>query len=581
LLLLCLSFLQGCGPEPSRLNGQLRDQSAFNGALNTQAQNEHGTLFTGFSPRPAFLELKEQIPLTEGNRDLARNIESVHSAVKNNILSIYVRWSKLVNPLQFQAPLVETNGKMAFDAAQDLSMQISDLKMSASCESAGCEVISAVLVDAVGNRVGFIHRNERRTLNLKVPGSQEKNIQLLPVSKQQILRKAQHGREVNVSSTEIIPGKSTFEISLNDSANDLIKGNLLSTNAGSTHIDSAGLFAELGSGELIGNNNEGELIFKYSQGLEVPAGSFSTGIAQTQPESFQKPAEVVSYLVLEPRVGEVTGSAPKPVQPNRQQGQLAEASHPLLKQILADQERDELKQYIDKYVSIHEVLTKDGNSAPKIGSFYSSVKTYVACHLGQVKGCGIDKSGIDRSKNVKKMVQILAHENLPAAMTMISMIESEFNSFAASPRGALGWWQFMPETARGYGLKVDPTANIDERKNLEKSTKAAARMLKELLIGWKGDLKMSLASYNFGEEGLRRICSKRTDSMNCRAGSYEIKFSEMQDLLEISKNDFWKFYRTNFLPKETQNYVMKFLSGNIIALNPQAYGFESPPLNLN
>ena len=145
--------------------------------------------------------------------------------------------------------------------------------------------------------------------------------------------------------------------------------------------------------------------------------------------------------------------------------------------------------------------------------------------------------------------------------------------------GSNSYWH-----SKDYGLKIIPEQKIDRRRDLQKSTSAAAGLLKKLIVRWNGDLKMALASYNQGEARIRKICRSRietTESGNCDVSAQNQIFEEMADLLEISNNSFWILYRANVLSLETQNYIMRFLGGNIVALAPQSYGFDTPPLILD
>ncbi len=73
-----------------------------------------------------------------------------------------------------------------------------------------------------------------------------------------------------------------------------------------------------------------------------------------------------------------------------------------------------------------------------------------------------------------------------------------------SHKGAAGYWQFMPATARGYGLKVN--SKVDERNNLRKSTIAAAKYIKDL-YGIFGNWTLVAAAYNVGDGHMRKQIS--------------------------------------------------------------------------
>jgi len=129
--------------------------------------------------------------------------------------------------------------------------------------------------------------------------------------------------------------------------------------------------------------------------------------------------------------------------------------------------------------------------------------------------------------------RILETEGVPREIVSVVVVESGGRTTALSPKGALGLWQLMPDTARRYGLVVTPTR--DERLDIEKSTGAAAHYLRDLYQQF-GSWPLALAAYNAGEQALQRAIA--------RAGT--------RDFVQISS--------LRLLPQETRNYVPAVLS---------------------
>lgn len=137
---------------------------------------------------------------------------------------------------------------------------------------------------------------------------------------------------------------------------------------------------------------------------------------------------------------------------------------------------------------------------------------------------------------------IVQKYNLPEELALLPVIESGFNNFAVSRSGAAGLWQFIPSTARRYGLRVDQY--VDERFDVVKATDAAMRYLKDLYSMF-GNWELALASYNCGENCVAR-----------RTGGV----------------DFWT--TQTLLPEETRNYVPDFFAVLLLANNPEKYGLS-------
>jgi membrane-bound lytic murein transglycosylase D len=144
---------------------------------------------------------------------------------------------------------------------------------------------------------------------------------------------------------------------------------------------------------------------------------------------------------------------------------------------------------------------------------------------------GFISRSLERGRPVVPMMcDELEKRYLPSLLHYLSMIESGYIATAASQAKAVGPWQFIPETGQRYGLRIN-AGGFDERSDYEKSTRAAAAYLNDLLFDFGGDdLLLALASYNRGEQGVRNALRK-----------LENPFSE---------RSYWRLVETGKLPKE-------------------------------
>lgn len=133
------------------------------------------------------------------------------------------------------------------------------------------------------------------------------------------------------------------------------------------------------------------------------------------------------------------------------------------------------------------------------------------------------------------MDDVLTQNSIPKQLKYLAVIESDLRANAVSWVGAVGPWQFMPETARGMGLRVD--GNVDERTDYLKSTRAASKYLNYLYTLYR-DWLLVVAAYNSGPG--------RVNSAIAKAGS----------------NNFWNLQY--YLPTETRNHVKKFIATHYI-----------------
>lgn len=137
---------------------------------------------------------------------------------------------------------------------------------------------------------------------------------------------------------------------------------------------------------------------------------------------------------------------------------------------------------------------------------------------------------------------LLKKYNLPDDFKYLCVAESALIN-TPSYKGAAGYWHFLPTTGREYGLEVN--RNVDERYNLEKSTKVAAEYLKRAKKKF-GSWTLAAAAYNAGRGRIARR------------------------LKEQQVNDYYDLY----LNEETGRYIFRIIALKEIMSNPKKYGFE-------
>ena len=166
----------------------------------------------------------------------------------------------------------------------------------------------------------------------------------------------------------------------------------------------------------------------------------------------------------------------------------------------------------------------------------------------------------------RRIAEEFQKQNLPPHFFYLAMQESNFDASAVGPRTrwgfAKGMWQFIPDTAERYGLKIGPLSAfpkadpVDDRHQWEKATVAAARYIKEI---YSTDAQASgllvMASYNWGER--RVINMLKTMPANPK------------------DRNFWKVLEQhrNQVPPETYDYVLNIVSAAVIGEDPKLFGF--------
>lgn len=177
-------------------------------------------------------------------------------------------------------------------------------------------------------------------------------------------------------------------------------------------------------------------------------------------------------------------------------------------------------------------VASDRTAIPEATTFHEFAQRYWNGNDGAVR------RAVERVTQLRPVVApILQEQGIPDAIMALVLVESAGQLTALSPKGARGLWQFMPYTARRYGLTVN--SEIDDRLDVHKSTRAAARYLKHLHAEF-GDWPLALAAYNAGEQLLRNA------------------------VLKSGAKDFAGLSGSRMIPAETRQYVPAVLAASAL-----------------
>jgi membrane-bound lytic murein transglycosylase D len=226
------------------------------------------------------------------------------------------------------------------------------------------------------------------------------------------------------------------------------------------------------------------------------------------------------------------------------ESQLAELPPPVEKQILEANLpvnpglRDRVREQIETTMSELPLEVTD------------SVLGYID-YFSTERGRRVLVSGFARAGRYRDMIsRVFSEEGLPEELIFVAQLESHFNPSVVSYARAVGMWQFMRTAGSDYDLSI--TAVLDERRDPEKATRAAAHFLLNLYRHY-GDWYLALAAYNCGPGCVDRAIQR------------------------TGYADFWELRRLRALPLATTNYVPEILAMTIMYKNASAYGIEVDP----
>ena len=217
----------------------------------------------------------------------------------------------------------------------------------------------------------------------------------------------------------------------------------------------------------------------------------------------------------------------------------------------------------DRYEGYNASIAKGGDDpsdiqANRCGEFYlvdnGAVQHFIDYFTAE--GKSIMRRILERSNRyVALMASILYRYGHPEILAYVPIIESGFLSNAQSKKKAIGFWQFMSETAGDYDLRMN--RYVDERQDPELSTIGAAKYLTVLCSTFES-WPLALAGYNAGQKRINDI------------------------ILYSANRNFWELAKKGRLPDETMEYIPKIMAALRIAQSPSEYGFYNlklaPPM---
>lgn len=173
------------------------------------------------------------------------------------------------------------------------------------------------------------------------------------------------------------------------------------------------------------------------------------------------------------------------------------------------------------------------------------VRQHIRLYL-RIMSRRLDLTLMQQEKYFPMFEETLDRFGVPDEVKYLTIVESALNPMATSRAGAAGLWQFMYGTGKLYDLEVNSV--LDERRDAQKSTVAAARFLKDL-YGIFGDWQLAIAAYNCGPGNVNKAIA--------RSGG---------------KRDFWQIY--NNLPRETRGYIPAYIAATYVMNYYQEHGLR-------
>ncbi len=563
--LLALSFaLTACqgGFEPGSLRLPLGHDPEMTGG---RAQD--GRPFTAASADHDIQELKNRLAKTNPDRlELAKAIaaakltllDGAGKAVARNPMKLKVEirlragyWTD--EKLEFIAPLSRGAAADSVGFTKAKMAKGSGFALSAVCADRDCEKTTLRLeqntktAGPIRGRVdeaAMIVRRRSASARARAidanPGEFAKSARLEPLR-----RMIENGLETEYETLEVAWGASLFSLEMSAAGSRFcVSGPLVETNDGDEDLetDCPGSTSERTvRAVLSGNNNKGGLVMNLFEG-----GAVLVLTVRPIERGGGAPSEDEGATAVE------IPPAPVPAGPGAPRIP-ADPDHPVTRQWEKDRGRAEIAAAARSWT---------GDNGARTRAFLARLQP-----------------------NLPLLTKALAAHRVPNEFLTITLMESRFFIDEGYPievnrsGTATGPWQFLADTGRWLGLRVRPflpgrkADPCDERAQLGPATNAAGKYLRILLDDFPNDPRLAVMSYYWGGGNVNNAvdcmknaaCLKRRLDANTNGRIDEIKRAGF---------DFWNVKEFNMAPAAATSYVIRFVSGQFVAREPERYGLE-------
>lgn len=523
-------------------------KDASSDAQMTGARNKDGLEYTGAADSDDLEKLKQAIdPTAKANIMLADSVDTVEvlrfdaagTAVTKVPAQIEVHLKLQTGaPLIFRAPLSLAAGSRE---ARQVVAKGSDLKLHIRCLETDCGATEIRFSNSQQAEAGLIYRIRHVKAEALGPfraASQNSRLSHLSTLIGNV-------SDPVLLTTEVAWGPASFVLQAGDIQ---ASGDLVATGGDEENVSVVVKNDGSIDGRLLGNSNHGDLLLRLSEGaswsflrLRLPQPVVARPIDSGDDATVSTNERFIPYDLSNP----ITAAFQK------------DKNHPVIQSAIAQRTTgplaNDLKQFLNRL-----------------------------------------------QPNLSQILPAFAANNVPPEFVFILLVESNYfvsTGFpvSVSSVGAVGPWQFMPATAKTYGLLTLPlqtsmqknsksvlvkqvTADkCDARANIEISSTVAAKYFRRLLNMFPNDPKLAIMAYNLGENGLARRLTGLNQKMKCGTDPKCAKSTKRLEISDFMGLDYWDVRDFNVAPKESINYVPRFLAAQFVGREPSRYGLKVAP----